>query len=61
METAWKVCPEHKRKFKERLADIAANRLEMQKHCEREKQVAEQRILQEKEPITTEIVDHGLW
>ena len=61
METARKVCPEHKRKFKERLADIAANRLEMQKQRERDKQVAEQRILQEKERITTEIVDHGLW
>ena len=61
MESARKVCPEHKRKFKERLADIAAHRLETQKQRERDKQAAEQRILQEKERITTEIVDHGLW
>ena len=61
METAQKVCPEHKRKFKERLASIAAQRLEMQKQHERDKQAAELRILQEKERVTTEIVNHGLW
>ena len=59
--SAQKVCLEHKRKFKECLADIAAHRLETQKQRERDKQAAEQRILQEKERITTEIVDHGLW
>ena len=32
----------------------------MQKQCERDKQAGEQRILQEKERITTEIIDHGL-
>ena len=61
METARKVCPEHKRKFKERMANIAANRKEIQMQRERDKQAAEQRILQEKERITTEIIDHGLW
>ena len=62
METARKVCPEHKRKFKERMANIAANHKEIQMQRERDKQAAEQRIdLQEKEGITTEIIDHGLW
>ena len=59
METARKVCPEHKRKFKERLAGIAAHRLEMQEKRERDKQATKQKILLEKERITTEIVDHG--
>ena len=59
MESAQKVCPQHKMKFKECLADIAAHCLETQKQCERDKQAADQRILQEKECITTEIVDHG--
>lgn len=45
MESARKVCPEHKRKFKERLADITAHHLETQKQRERDKQAAEQRIL----------------
>ena len=61
METARKVCPEHKRKFKERMANIAANRKEIQMQREKDKRAAEQRILQEKERITTEIIDHGLW
>ena len=61
MKIARKVCPEHKRKFKERLAGIAAHRIEMQEQRERDKQAAEQRVLLEKERITTDIVDHGLW
>ena len=60
-ESAQKVCPEHKRKFKEHMANIAAHRQEMQMQRERDKQAAEQRLLQEKERITTEIIDHGLW
>ena len=40
---------------------IAAHRQKMQMQRERDKQAAEQRILQEKECITTEIIDHGLW
>ena len=62
MKIARKVCPEHKRKFKERLAGIVvAHRIEMQEQRERDKQAAEQRVLLEKERITTDIVDHGLW
>ena len=60
MENARKVCREHKSKFEKRLANIAAHCQEMQKQCERDKEAGEQRILQEKERITTEIVDHGL-
>ena len=61
METARKVSPHHKQKFKERLADIQARRVEQQKQREREKLAAERRILLEKEKITTDIADQGLW
>jgi F0F1-type ATP synthase membrane subunit b/b' len=41
------------------MANIAAHRQEIQMQRERDKQAAEQRILQEKERITTEIIDHA--
>ena len=54
META-RVCPKHKGALGK------YSSLEMQNQRERDKQPAEQRILHEKERITTEIIGHGLW
>ena len=47
MDTARRVSPNHKQKFKQRLAEIHAHRIEQQKQREREKVAAEQRIVLE--------------
>ena len=61
METARKSVPKHKQKFKERLASIREHRAATQQKQEKEKQAAKQRLLQEKERITTDLIQYGLW
>ena len=61
METARKSVPKHKQKFKERLASIQEHRSTTQQKQEKEKQAAKQRLLQEKERITTDMIQYGLW
>ena len=61
METARKLVPKHKQKFRERLAAIQAHRTEVQQKQEKEKQAAKQKFLLEKERITTDMIQFGLW
>lgn len=61
METARKLVPKHKQKFKERLLAIQAHRIELQQKQEQEKEAAKQRLLLEKERITTDMIQYGLW
>ena len=61
METARKSVPKQKRKFKERLLAIQAHRTELQEKQERDKEAAKQRLLLEKEKITTDMIQYGLW
>ena len=61
METTRKSVPKHKQKYKERLATIQAHRTETQHKQEKQKQAAKQRLLLEKEKITTDMIQYGLW
>lgn len=61
METARKLVPKHKERFRERLAAIEAYRLEMQKKNQEDKIAAMQRLLLEKERITSDMIKYGLW
>lgn len=60
METARKSVPKHKQKFRERLATIQAHRTMVQQKQE-EKQATMQKLLLEKERITTDMIQYGLW
>ena len=55
------LAPAHKRKFKERLVSIQEQRRQAQEMHESELQRKEQRLLLEKERLTSEIVMAGLW
>ena len=61
METARKSVPKHKQKFKERLVSIREHRAKLQQKQEQEKEAAKQRLLLEKERITTDMIQYGLW
>ena len=61
METARKMTQKHKRKFKERLTMIQLKRTELLKEREQVKQATEQRLLLQKEKITSDMIHYGLW
>ena len=61
MEMARKSVPKQKQKFKERLLSIQAHRTQLQQKQEQEKEAAKQRLLLEKEKITTDMIQYGLW
>ena len=61
METARRMGHKHKKKFQERLAVIHEKRNDLLKMREQAKHASEQRILLQKEKITSDMVQHGLW
>ena len=61
METARKMSSKHKKAFKERLKALQEQRIQVQQERERQKQESEERLLLQKEKITTDIVLSGLW
>ena len=61
METARRMGHKHKKKFQERLAVIHQKRTDLLKMREEARHASEQRILLQKEKITSDMVQHGLW
>lgn len=61
LTAARKLAPQHKHKFKQRLASIEQTRILTQQQKEKEKQQAEVRSLLEKERLTSDIIQYGLW
>ena len=61
METARRMSQKHKKKFQERLAMIQQKRSELLKMREQAKHASEQRILLQKEKITSDMIQYGLW
>ena len=61
METARRMGHKHKKKFQERLTMIQQKRNELLKMREQAKHASEQRILLQKEKITSDMVQYGLW
>ena len=61
LTAARQLVPQHKSKFKQRLASIEQTRIITQQQKEEQKQQAEVRLLLQKERLTSEIIQYGLW
>ena len=61
LTAARQLVPQHKSKFKQRLASIEQTRIITQQQKEEQKQRAEVRLLLQKERLTSDIIQYGLW
>ena len=61
METARKMGRKHKKKFQERLDSIHLKRSELLKDREQAKHASEKRLLLQREKITSDMIQYGLW
>ena len=61
METARRMSAKHKKTFKDRLKTLEEKRAQAQLDRERQREETEQRVLLQKEKITTDIIHSGLW
>ena len=61
LTAARQLVPQHKSKFKQRLASIEQTRIITQQQKEEQKQKSEVRLLLQKERLTSDIIQYGLW
>lgn len=60
-EEARKNAPQHRKRYRQYLSTIEKHRIDMQQQKQLEREASARKLIETKEKITAELLDHGLW